>query len=111
MISEPISTASYVINSIQSAMAAIDRIFEILDETDEIPDLPDARLLEQPKGKIAFKNVQFGYTSDKILMNQVDFSVKPKQTKRNHTLVLSLYRFFRWTKNAIISHCFKGGIV
>lgn len=36
-------------------MAAIDRIFEILDETDEIPDLPDARLLEQPKGKIAFK--------------------------------------------------------
>lgn len=43
-ISEPISTASYVINSIQSAMAAIDRIFEILDETDEIPDLPDARL-------------------------------------------------------------------
>ena len=72
-ISEPISTASYVINSIQSAMAAIDRIFEILDETDEIPDLPDARLLEQPKGKIAFKNVQFGYTSDKILMNQVDF--------------------------------------
>ncbi|MCZ1469204.1 ABC transporter ATP-binding protein, partial [Enterococcus faecium] len=41
-ISEPISTASYVINSIQSAMAAIDRIFEILDETDEIPDLPDA---------------------------------------------------------------------
>ena len=32
-------------------------------------------------------------------------------SKRNHTLVLSLYRFFRWTKNAIISHCFKGGIV
>ncbi|MGC3648794.1 ABC transporter ATP-binding protein, partial [Enterococcus faecium] len=62
-ITEPISTASYVINSIQSAMAAIDRIFVILDETDEIPDLPDARLLEQPKGNIAFKNVQFGYTS------------------------------------------------
>ena len=32
-ISEPISTASYVINSVQSAMASIERIFEIMDET------------------------------------------------------------------------------
>ena len=96
-ISEPISTASYVINSIQSAMAAIDRIFEILDETDEIPDLPDARLLEQPKGKMAFKNVQFGYTSDKILMNQVDFSVKPRKT----TLVNLLMRFYELNKGKI----------
>ncbi|HFU5892375.1 TPA: ABC transporter ATP-binding protein, partial [Enterococcus faecium] len=85
------------------------RIFEILDETDEIPDLPDARLLEQPKGKIAFKNVQFGYTSDKILMNQVDFSVKPKQTVAivgptgagKTTLVNLLMRFYELNKGKI----------
>lgn len=108
-ISEPISTASYVINSIQSAMAAIERIFEILDETDEIPDLPEAKLLEEPKGKIAFKNVQFGYTSDKILMNQVDFSVKPKQTVAivgptgagKTTLVNLLMRFYELNKGKI----------
>lgn len=108
-ISEPISTASYVINSIQSAMAAIERIFEILDETDEIPDLPEAKLLEEPEGKIVFKNVQFGYTSDKILMNQVDFSVKPKQTVAivgptgagKTTLVNLLMRFYELNKGKI----------
>ncbi|MFB8652273.1 ABC transporter ATP-binding protein [Enterococcus hirae] len=78
-ISEPISTASYVINSLQSAMAAIDRIFEIMDEPNERSDHENTASLDQPAGSIRFKDVRFGYSPDKILMENVNFSAKPKQ--------------------------------
>ena len=54
-ISEPISTASYVINSIQAAMASIDRIFVILDEADEQPEATHLETISSPKGAIEFK--------------------------------------------------------
>lgn len=101
-ISEPISTASYVINSLQSAMAAIDRIFEIIDEQNERSDHENTTSLDQPAGSIRFKDVRFGYSPDKILMENVNFSAKPKQTiaivgptgAGKTTLVNLLMRFY-----------------
>lgn len=101
-ISEPISTASYIINSLQSAMAAIDRIFEIMDEPNERSDHENTASLDQPAGSIRFKDVRFGYSPDKILMENVNFSAKPKQTiaivgptgAGKTTLVNLLMRFY-----------------
>lgn len=101
-ISEPISTASYVINSLQSAMAAIDRIFEIMDEPNERSDHENTASLDQPASSIRFKDVRFGYSPDKILMENVNFSAKPKQTiaivgptgAGKTTLVNLLMRFY-----------------
>ena len=108
-ISEPISTASYVINSIQAWMAYIDRIFVILDEADEQPEATHLETISSPKGAIEFKNVQFGYTPEKILMKNVDFSVQPKKTVAivgptgagKTTLVNLLMRFYEINQGAI----------
>ncbi|WP_025191156.1 ABC transporter ATP-binding protein [Enterococcus faecalis] len=108
-ISEPISTASYVINSIQAAMASIDRIFVILDEADEQPEATHLETISSPKGAIEFKNVQFGYTPEKILMKNVDFSVQPKKTVAivgptgagKTTLINLLMRFYEINQGAI----------
>ena len=108
-ISEPISTASYVINSIQAAMASIDRIFVILDEADEQPEATHLETISSPKGAIEFKNVQFGYTPKKILMKNVDFSVQPKKKVAivgptgagKTTLVNLLMRFYEINQGAI----------
>ncbi|EHK9426492.1 ABC transporter ATP-binding protein [Enterococcus faecalis] len=108
-ISEPISTASYVINSIQAAMASIDRIFVILDEADEQPEATHLETISSAKGAIEFKNVQFGYTPEKILMKNVDFSVQPKKTVAivgptgagKTTLVNLLMRFYEINQGAI----------
>lgn len=108
-ISEPISTASYVINSIQAAMASIDRIFVILDEADEQPEATHLETISSPRGAIEFKNVQFGYTPEKILMKNVDFSVQPKKTVAivgptgagKTTLVNLLMRFYEINQGAI----------
>ncbi|NSM83152.1 ABC transporter ATP-binding protein [Enterococcus faecalis] len=108
-ISEPISTASYVINSIQAALAAVDRIFEILDAKDDISEKAKLQIINKPTGAITFDNVQFGYTKEKMLMKQVDFTVKPKQMVAivgptgagKTTLVNLLMRFYELNGGSI----------
>lgn len=75
---EPLTEASYMINSMQSALASIERTFRLLDEKEERPDD-----LFQPyfkaKGEITFDHVSFGYDASRLLMKSVSFSAKPGQ--------------------------------
>ena len=76
---EPLTEASYMINSLQAALASANRTFELLDETEEIPDPAQLEVLERAKGNISFEHVSFGYDSKKILMKDISFSAKPGQ--------------------------------
>jgi len=78
MSQEPLTEASFVLNSLQSAIASAERVFEILDEEEDVADPVPARKLKAPKGHIAFENVQFGYGKD-LLMDGVNFNVQPGQ--------------------------------
>lgn len=78
-VSEPITQVSYVINSLQSAFAALERIFEILDQEEESEEPLSLSVPEKVRGEVAFKHVTFGYQSDHLLMEDVNFKVKPKQ--------------------------------
>lgn len=74
-ISEPVTQFSYTMNSLQAAIASIERVYEIQDETEEIPDVTDRRLLRLPRGNIKFEHVHFGYSPDKLLMEDVNINV------------------------------------
>ena len=76
---EPLTEASYMINSLQTALASANRTFELLDETEEIPDPAQPEMLERAKGNISFEHVSFGYDPKKILMKDISFSAKPGQ--------------------------------
>ena len=76
---EPLTEASYMINSLQAALASANRTFELLDETEEIPDPAQPEVLERAKGNISFEHVSFGYDPKKILMKDISFSAKPGQ--------------------------------
>ena len=76
---EPLTEASYMINSLQAALASANRTFELLDETEEIPDPAQLEVLERAKGNISFEHVSFGYDPKKILMKDISFSAKPGQ--------------------------------
>ncbi len=76
---EPLTEASFMINSLQSALASAKRTFELLDEEEEMPDPVPSVVLEKAKGDIAFQNVSFGYTADRILMKNISFEAKPGQ--------------------------------
>lgn len=76
---EPLTEASYMINSLQAAFASAKRTFELLDEQEEIPDPVDPAELNNAKGEIAFEKVSFGYDPSNLLMKNISFTAKPGQ--------------------------------
>ncbi len=76
---EPLTEASFMINSLQSALASAKRTFELLDEEEEIPDPIAPAVLRNAKGNITFQNVSFGYTPEHILMKNITFEAKRGQ--------------------------------
>lgn len=76
---EPLTEGSFMINSLQSALASAERIYRTLDEAEIIPDTADAATASATHGRVEFQNVRFGYTPDNILMQDISFSVRPGQ--------------------------------
>ncbi len=79
LCSDPLTEASFMINSLQSAFASAERTFGFLDEREEVPDVALPFILHRARGLISFKNVSFGYTPDKILMRNVSFTAEEGQ--------------------------------
>ena len=79
LAAEPLTEASYMINSMQAALAAAERTFALLDEPEEIPDPIAPVELKRAKGQIAFENVSFGYDPDRVLMKNISFTAQPGQ--------------------------------
>lgn len=77
--SEPVTQAAYMINSMQSALASLERIYDMLDEEELTPEPNQPNQIDAIKGAMEFKHIKFGYTPDRILMNDINFSVKPGQ--------------------------------
>lgn len=77
--SEPLTEAAYMVNSMQSALASLERIYKLLDEKELSPEPALPAVVDQAKGTVEFQNVRFGYTPDKILMHNINFSVNPGQ--------------------------------
>ncbi len=75
--SQPITQLASLINTIQSTIASAERVFEVLDE-EEMQDVPSGVAKEENSPyKVRFEHVQFGYTEDKVLMQDFNLDVKP----------------------------------
>lgn len=77
-IAEPVTQASYVITSLQAAIAGAERVFILLDEEEETADTA-CENLPISNGHVDFRHVQFGYSEDKILMNNLNLEVHPNE--------------------------------
>lgn len=73
LAAEPLTETSYMINSLQSALASAERTFNFIDAEEEIPDTATPVFVKNVTGEIQFKNVSFGYSPNKILMKNIDF--------------------------------------
>jgi len=78
-ISEPVTTSAYIINSLQNALVSVERVYDILELPEETELSEDSHLLDNTKGQIVFENVSFGYSKDKLLMKNVNFTAKAEQ--------------------------------
>ena len=76
---EPMTEASYMINSLQSALASAEPTFELLDEEEVVPDKETPAVVDRAEGHIAFNHVSFGYDPGKLLMKDISFHAEPGQ--------------------------------
>lgn len=79
IFSQPLSQIAQAFTQMQSATAAMSRVFEFLEE-DEMEDESDKeRQLSDVNGEIAFDNVFFGYSKDKTIIHDFSAVAKPGQ--------------------------------
>jgi ABC-type multidrug transport system fused ATPase/permease subunit len=75
----PIRDLSQQYSTLQSSMAAGERIFEVLDVQPEVQDKPDAYDLPPIEGRVDYEHVTFGYGRTEIL-HDIDLHVEPGET-------------------------------
>jgi ATP-binding cassette subfamily B multidrug efflux pump len=106
---QPIIQTANIASVIQSTIACAERVFQLIDEKEEMPDSKDAKVVEYPKGEVQFHNVKFGYSEEKILMEDLNIDVKQGQTiaivgptgAGKTTLVNLLMRFYEVNDGSI----------
>ena len=109
IFTQPISQIAQGITQLQSANAAMGRVFEFLDEEEmEVEDVK-AKQLDKVKGDVAFEDVFFGYNPDRTIIHDFSAQAKPGQKiaivgptgAGKTTIVNLLMRFYEINKGKI----------
>jgi len=98
----PIQDLSGFWNSVQSALAAAERIFDIMDTPKGIMDKPDAVDIPPIEGHIEYRDMSFRYEDDTPVLSDVNLEIKPNTTVAlvgptgvgKTTMINLLYRFY-----------------
>lgn len=75
----PIMQIAQVSSMLQSMVAAAERIFAFLEEEEESKTIENPIQVEGIKGNVEFRNVQFGYNENKIIINNFNAKIKEGQ--------------------------------
>lgn len=112
LFTNPLSQIAQVATNMQSTAAASERVFEFLEESELTDESEKTKRLDvdKVKGDVEFKNVEFGYNSDRIIIK--DFSMKAKAGQKiaivgptgagKTTIVNLLMRFYDVNKGDIL---------
>ena len=114
-LQQPISSIAQLMNTIQTMIAAAERVFTLLNEEEEEKDVKDPVKITDENGNIniqgnvTFENVRFGYDPDKIIINDFSMYVAPGKDVAivgptgagKTTLVKLLMRFYELNGGAI----------
>lgn len=107
---QPIAQIAQISSILQQTAAAAERVFEFMDEPEEIAETAAPVTLEKVDGGVEFKEVQFGYDPDKIIIQNFSAYVKPGQKiaivgptgAGKTTMVKLLMRFYDVNSGAIL---------
>ncbi|MBM6678504.1 ABC transporter ATP-binding protein [Faecalicoccus pleomorphus] len=106
---KPFNEITGVITEFQNSIASAARVFALIDEPAEIPDKKEALNLVDPKGKVVLEHVDFSYSPNKPLIQDLSVSVRPGQRIAivgptgcgKTTLINLLMRFYDVQKGTI----------
>ena len=105
---QPITHVSQQINSVLNATVGAERVFRLMDAE---PEVDEGKVeLKDPKGDVDFTDVDFGYTSAKQVLFDIDINTNPGQkiafvggTGAGKTTIINLInRFYEIQKGKIL---------
>src|SRR5271157_974182 len=107
---QPITQIANISNIFQQTAASAERVFEFLAEPEEAADAATPVKLDKIQGRVDFKDVHFGYSPDKIIINDFSFYAEPGQKiaivgptgAGKTTMVKLLMRFYDVNSGAIL---------
>ena len=105
---QPITHVSQQINSVLNATVGAERVFRLMDAEPEVDN--GTVELKNPKGDVDFTDVDFGYTSEKQVLFNIDINTNPGQkiafvggTGAGKTTIINLInRFYEIQKGRIL---------
>ncbi|MEY9893281.1 ATP-binding cassette subfamily B multidrug efflux pump [Catenulispora sp. MAP5-51] len=108
--SMPLSQVAAMANMMQSGVASAERIFQILDAEEMSAEPAQPVELEHVQGRVEFQDVNFSYSADRPLIEDLSLAVQPGQTVAivgptgagKTTLVNLLMRFYEVDSGAIL---------
>ncbi len=108
-VNQPLTQLTQLAPTIQSSIAAIDRVFDYLDEENDIEDVDTPVRLEDFQGSVEFKNISFAYT-DTPIIKDVSVEINPGEmvaivgpTGAGKTTIINLLmRFYDVDEGAIL---------
>ncbi|RRD95130.1 ABC transporter ATP-binding protein [Clostridiales bacterium COT073_COT-073] len=106
----PILNLSSFYNQLVSNLTAAERVFEILDTEPEERDLENMKQMPKIEGQIEFKDVVFSYDGEKVVLDNVSFSVDKGETialvgptgEGKTTIINALARFYEVKSGQIL---------
>ncbi len=113
---QPISQLANTSNVLQQTAAAAERVFQFLGEGEDVPEtenpvqLPCKEGTACVDGEVEFQHVHFGYSPDKVIINDFSVCVQPGQRiaivgptgAGKTTMVKLLMRFYDVNSGAIL---------
>ena len=110
LFQQPIQQIAQITNVIQQTVAASERVFEILDAKEEIPDCVDSLDASNIEGKVDFDNVDFSYTPEVPLIENLNLHINPGESiaivgptgAGKTTLVNLIMRFYEITGGQLL---------
>ena len=75
--SGPINEVANIIAELQSAMAAAERVFSLIDAEPETADIPDALNLQDVRGDVELRDVDFSYIPGTPIIKGLNFHAEP----------------------------------
>ena len=110
LFQQPIQQIAQITNVIQQTAAASERVFEILDAKEEIPDCVDALDASNIEGKVDFDNVDFSYTPEVPLIENLNLHINSGESiaivgptgAGKTTLVNLIMRFYEITGGQLL---------
>ncbi|MHA1744986.1 MAG: ABC transporter ATP-binding protein [Promethearchaeota archaeon] len=106
----PLGQLANVSSTLQQTGAASERVFKFLSEEEEIPDVEIPVQSNGKKGLVEFRNVHFGYSPEKIIINNFSAVAHPGQKialvgptgAGKTTMIKLLMRFYDVNDGAIL---------